>query len=99
MIWLARQLSDVLWVTVANSIETGQVQFNSPDVQKGDLFIALKGNRNGHHYVEDVLANGIATAIVSEAIPGLSLTKIIMVNDTMDALYKLAAYKLHISGI
>ena len=93
MIWSARQLSEALGVKVDNSIETGQVQFNSQDVQKGDLFIALKGNRDGHIYVEDAFAHGAAAAIVSEAIPGLSSSKIIMVEDTMNALYKLAAYK------
>ncbi|WPY00370.1 UDP-N-acetylmuramoyl-tripeptide--D-alanyl-D-alanine ligase [Candidatus Trichorickettsia mobilis] len=93
MIWSASQLSEALGVMVDNSIKTGQVQFNSQDVQKNDLFIALKGNRNGHAYVEDAFAHGAAAAIVSETIPGLSSTKIIMVDDTMDALYKLAIYK------
>ncbi len=55
----------------------------------GDLFFALRGERDGHHYAGEALAKG-AMAVVADhplALPG----KVIVVEDTLAALQELAA--------
>lgn len=41
------------------------IKFNSKDVKKGDLFVCLKGTKNGSDYVFEAIKNG-AVACVSE---------------------------------
>lgn len=92
MIWSTVQLSEALGAVVPNDIKANRVQFNSRDVQHGDLFIALKGNTDGHLYVEDALKNGAAAVIASREV-NVPKEKLIKVEDTLTALHKLAEYK------
>ena len=41
------------------------IKYNSKKIQKGDTFIALKTNNDGHKYIEDAIKNG-ATKIIAE---------------------------------
>jgi UDP-N-acetylmuramoyl-tripeptide--D-alanyl-D-alanine ligase len=93
MIWESKSLESALGVRVENGIKTGKVQFNSQDVSPGDLFIALPGQRDGHEFVADAFAKGASCAIVSQPIPGVDSSKLIIVDDTMSALTRLAEYK------
>ncbi|MGX6960394.1 MAG: UDP-N-acetylmuramoyl-tripeptide--D-alanyl-D-alanine ligase [Rickettsia endosymbiont of Pentastiridius leporinus] len=93
MIWNSETLSKALGITIASSITANEIQFNSNDVKKGDLFIALKGNRDGHDYVHDAINKGAAAAIVSKQIDISDKEKTILVNDCFEALEKLALYK------
>lgn len=46
------------------------IAINSQDVQKGDLFVALKGERtDGHNYLEDAFARGAVAALVEYTPP------------------------------
>ena len=40
------------------------VSIDSRTIQKGDLFIALKAERDGHKFVENAFQNGAAAALV-----------------------------------
>ncbi|MCC8368678.1 MAG: UDP-N-acetylmuramoyl-tripeptide--D-alanyl-D-alanine ligase [Rickettsia endosymbiont of Oxypoda opaca] len=93
MIWNSETLSKALGIIVPSSICANEVQFNSNDVQQGDLFIALKGNRDGHDYVMHAIEQGATAVIVSKEIADIPNHKTIMVNDTFDALEKMAKYK------
>ncbi|WP_342270233.1 UDP-N-acetylmuramoyl-tripeptide--D-alanyl-D-alanine ligase [Rickettsia endosymbiont of Orchestes rusci] len=93
MIWNSETLSKALGIIAPSSIEANEVQFNSNDVRKGDLFIALKGNRDGHDYVAHAIAQGATAVIVNRNIPGVPNHKTIIVDDTFDALKKMAEYK------
>ena len=42
------------------------VSIDSRTIQKGDLFIALKAERDGHKFVENAFQNGAAAALVKE---------------------------------
>ena len=93
MIWESSSLKKALGVTVADNIKAGRVQFNSLDVNKGDIFIALPGQRDGHEFVNEALANGASCAIISKDVAGEDADKLIKVEDTMVALNDLAEYK------
>ena len=93
MIWNSKTLSAALGITISNSINCNEVQFNSKDVKKGDLFIALQGNRDGHDYVLDAIDKGAATVIVSKQVEITDKDKIILVDDCFEVLQKMALYK------
>ncbi len=40
------------------------IKYNSKLIKKGDIFIALKTNNDGHKYVEDAIKNGASKVIV-----------------------------------
>ena len=66
------------------------ISIDSRTIKKGDLFVAITGDRfNGHDFVEAAAAAGAAAAIVSEPISA-PLAKV-QVADTLEALAKLAA--------
>ena len=48
MIWTTKELGKALLLNIAGNREFCKVQFNSKDVEQGDIFIALKGVRDGH---------------------------------------------------
>ncbi|WP_016917634.1 UDP-N-acetylmuramoyl-tripeptide--D-alanyl-D-alanine ligase [Rickettsia honei] len=93
MIWNSKTLSAVLGITISNSINCNEVQFNSKDVKKGNLFIALQGNRDGHDYVLDAIDKGAAAVIISKRLEINDQDKIILVDDCFEALQKMALYK------
>ena len=93
MIWNSRGLAEALSIKVKPGFALGEVQFNSKDVKEGDLFIALKGERDGHEFVLDALAKGAGAAIVSKTVEGVEPSKLIIVKDCAKALEDLAEYK------
>ncbi|KAJ6645059.1 UDP-N-acetylmuramoyl-tripeptide--D-alanyl-D-alanine ligase, partial [Pseudolycoriella hygida] len=93
MIWSAKDLNSCLEVEVHPDIFGCQIQFNSKDVAPGEIFIALKGNGDGHDHVFDALLRGANAVIISRALPGIASNKMIMVPDTQLALLKMAQYK------
>ncbi len=60
-------------------------------IEKGDLFVALKGNRNGHNFISDAFASGAAAALVSE-VPKNCKGKLnlLVVEDVLNALGEIA---------
>lgn len=73
-----------------------EVCHDSRQVEPGDLFVAIVGeNFDGHDFVEDAMANGAAGALVANHQAGdlceLDLP-LIAVDDTVQALQRLAAY-------
>ena len=93
MIWNTKSLEKALKVKVAEGLSAGQVKFNSLDVDKDDIFIALPGKRDGHEFVQDALSRGASCAIVSKDIHDIDQNKLIKVDDTFLALNHLAEYK------
>ena len=75
----------------------GKVQFNSQHVKKDDIFIALKGRRDGHKFTIDAKNRGAALIIVSQNVLNYDPAYYIKVNDCFEALLALANYKRKIS--
>ena len=68
---------------------------NSKEIQNGDLFVALKGEKtDGHKFVKNAIDQGAALALVEEKIDLISEDKLIFVPSTYEALLKLAKYNL-----
>lgn len=93
VIWTAKELSEALGIRVIESIKANEVHFNSKDVKEGDLFIALPGKTDSHAYVKDAIARGASAVIVTRLVEGIDKSKLILVQNTLEALEKLASYK------
>ncbi|MCK8480518.1 UDP-N-acetylmuramoyl-L-alanyl-D-glutamate--2,6-diaminopimelate ligase [Psychroserpens algicola] len=70
-----KQLKDILYKVTINavagstSIDYNALHFDSRQVSKGDVFVAIKGTVvDGHDFIETAIENG-ATAIVCESLP------------------------------
>jgi UDP-N-acetylmuramoyl-tripeptide--D-alanyl-D-alanine ligase len=96
-IWTSESLSKALQINVPSNIKTSVVQFNSKDITPGDLFIALRGSTDGHLYAKDAISRGASAVILDHEGDGIDGSKIIMVQNTQDALLKLAKYKRYTS--
>ena len=93
MTWTSKSLENALNINIEYDIEAKNIQFNSIDIKKDDIFIALSGNRNGHEFVKDALSRGAKCAIVSQYIENVNPKRIIQVANTNIALKCLAKYK------
>ena len=74
-----------------------RVTTDSRDIQPGDLFVALKGERfDGHDFVADVLSRGAAMAMVEAGHACLAAlpeaASLLLVDDTLAGLGRLAAH-------
>ena len=68
------------------------VSIDTRSLEAGDLFVALKGRRDGHDFVADAFARGAAAAMVSEAPPVITDAQpLVTVADTLDGLRGLGA--------
>ncbi len=69
------------------------VSIDSRTVAKGELFIAIKGEKfDGHDYVEKAAARGAAVALVSREVSTASAIPQIIVGDTILAMGRLAQF-------
>ncbi|OUW62271.1 MAG: UDP-N-acetylmuramoyl-L-alanyl-D-glutamate--2,6-diaminopimelate ligase [Pelagibacterales bacterium MED-G40] len=70
------------------------VSFNSKEVKKGNLFIAIKGLRNdGHEFVSEAIKKGANFCVVSKNIKVKNKSYLIKCNNTINFLYNLAFSK------
>lgn len=85
-------------MAVTHDVEIAGIQYNSAKIQRGEMFVALRGSKtDGHQYVTDAISRG-ATAVVMEdddAVPDsyfmhTGVVKIV-VSSSRRALAKLAA--------
>lgn len=70
------------------SIAFHGAQFHSGDVCGGELFVALRGNRDGHDFVPDAIRRGAAAVLASTPL-GAGIPAI-YVGDTLAALQRIA---------
>ena len=61
------------------------IKYNSKKIEKGDTFIVLRTNNDGHKYIEDAIKNG-ATKVIAEY--GNYPVETIIVDNTKDYLVK-----------
>ncbi len=93
-----RRDSDILWTAAESEAATGGtsshpfaatgVAIDTRDLVPGDLFVALKGARDGHDFVPEAFAKGASAALVVRRIEGGSC---LLVDDTQAALERLGA--------
>ena len=74
-------------------VEIENIVTDSRLIKKGDLFIAIKGEKNdGHDYVVEVLNKGASLVIVEHVIDDVPLNKQIVVKNSIKAYGALGAY-------
>ncbi len=73
--------------------EIENVSSDSRDIRRGDLFIAIKGEKfDGHDFVPEVIKNGAVAAVVEKLVPDVPAIRQIVVSDALDAYGKIGAY-------
>ncbi len=90
-LWTIKEIATATKANYTNNADIDNVCIDSRMVKAKDLFIAIKGaHSDGHDYVKAALDQGAAAAIVHKKIDGLDSSKLIIVNDTYQALLDLA---------
>ena len=92
-LWTASELKMALNTTVDENISAFGVTFDSRAVQLGDIFVALKTEKNdGHKYVRQAVEKGAVACIVDHEISDIFKENQIIVPDTLQALEALARF-------
>lgn len=77
----------------APDIRITNISTDSRKVEKGDLFIALQGEKfDGHDYIQKAVEKGAGAVIAHKHVPGKVPVPVIMVSDTGQALLDLAGF-------
>ena len=72
---------------VTRDWEANGVSIDTRSLQPGDLFVALKDQRDGHDFVTDALSKGAAAALVSRRPDGIAEdAPLLIVDDVLDGL-------------
>jgi UDP-N-acetylmuramoyl-tripeptide--D-alanyl-D-alanine ligase len=89
---ILRDLARHLGVASENELQISGYQADSRMIQPGDLFFALKGEKNdGHAFLMEAAQKGAVGAIVSLGFPGaIGGLELIRVEDVLGALHELA---------
>lgn len=76
-------------VAKGNWVATG-ISIDTRSIQKGDLFIAIRGDAmDGHKFAADALAKGAVAVVVDHEVAGVPAEKALMVADTFKAMQDL----------
>ncbi len=79
--------------------EASGISYDTRRINKGDLFIALPGKRDGHDFVKAAFDQGAAAAMVTKIPIGLDeKDKLLIVDDVMKALVRMAKVARNESG-
>ena len=78
-------------VTAYEDVAINQIEFDSRKITAGDLFLPLKGARDGHEFIETAFENGAVATFSEREVAGHPY---IWVDDCLEAFQKLAAYYL-----
>lgn len=85
-LWTAKTVAEATGGSMHGAFHADGVAFDSREVGRGDLFVALKGTQSdGHDHVEKAFAAGAAAAVVERPVRGAH----VQVSDTTDALVAL----------
>jgi len=85
-LWTSDEIAAATDGTASEHFDVTGVTFDSREVQRGDLFVAMPGTvHDGHKFVDGAFASGAAGAIVSQPVNGPH----VLVEDTFAALQAL----------
>ena len=92
-LWTSTELQMALNTNVDKNIWASGITFDSRTVKLGDIFIALKTDKNdGHQYVKQALNKGASACIVDHEMPDVFKENQIIVPNTLKALEALARF-------
>ena len=94
-IWSKGDLESALDVNISCLAKAfGKIEFNSNNISKGDIFIALyEGNGDGQNYVLDAMHHGATLFIVERIQANIPTALQAKVPNTLKALYQLAEFR------
>lgn len=91
-LWTSAELRAATGGTLAAEVAVTGVSIDTRSIAAGDLFVALRDQRDGHDFVADALAKGAAAALVDRDPAGAADgAKLLRVRDTLDGLRALGA--------
>ena len=86
-LWTSAEIAEAVGGRAPAPFVASGVSIDSRTLARGDLFVALKGVRDGHDFVADALRKGAAGALVSRDPPEVAGDpRLIRVEDTLAAL-------------
>ncbi|HEU5315183.1 MAG TPA: UDP-N-acetylmuramoyl-tripeptide--D-alanyl-D-alanine ligase [Chloroflexota bacterium] len=88
----ARRVGPDKRIHVFSTVTHSSLLNGSPPMEPGGLFVAHKARRDGHDFVVDAFRNGARTALVSRIPPGVDEERLVVVEDTLDALQRCATW-------
>ena len=84
-------------VTAYEDVAINQIEFDSRKIIAGDLFLPLKGARDGHDFIQTAFDNGALATFTEKELSADQAH--ILVDDALEAFQKLAAYYLEKTGV
>ena len=78
-------------ISIFEDIQLEKAEFDSRLIATGDLFVPLKGARDGHDFIETAFENGAAATLSEKEVANHPY---ILVDDVLTAFQQLAAYYL-----
>jgi UDP-N-acetylmuramoyl-tripeptide--D-alanyl-D-alanine ligase len=92
VLWTSTELRAATHGALATECAVTGVSIDSRSIASGDIFIALRDQRDGHEFIVDALARGAVAAMVDHAPPGaVDAAKLLRVADTLAGLTALGA--------
>ena len=92
MLWTSADAAAATGGTVTQDWQANGVSIDTRILQPGDLFVALKAERDGHDFVAQALADGAAAAMVTHIPDGVAKdAPLLIVPDVLAALQALGA--------
>ena len=83
-------------ISIFEDTQLEKAEFDSRLIATGDLFVPLKGARDGHDFIETAFENGAAVTLSEKEVEGHPY---ILVDDVLSAFQTLAAYYLSLIHI
>jgi UDP-N-acetylmuramoyl-tripeptide--D-alanyl-D-alanine ligase len=94
MIWTSKEAAVATNGKVFSNWESGKIVFDSRLIKPGDTFLAFKGTQSdGHDYIDMAFNKGANAAIVEKIPDGIDNKNLLLVKNSIAALYDLANYK------
>jgi UDP-N-acetylmuramoyl-tripeptide--D-alanyl-D-alanine ligase len=91
--WTKDFLKIALKLDIPFPLASHNLCIDTRQLQRGDIFIAIKGDKDGHSYVKHALEQGATCAIVDHTPGNISdSSRLIHVDDTLKALTSLGTY-------
>lgn len=94
MIWTSKEAAIATNGKIFSNWESGKIVFDSRLIEPGDTFLAFKGvQSDGHDYIDMAFSKGASAAIVERVPDGIDTKKLLLVQNSINALNNLANYK------
>ncbi|SEK62440.1 UDP-N-acetylmuramoyl-tripeptide--D-alanyl-D-alanine ligase [Pacificibacter marinus] len=99
-LWTSIEAAQATGGVATCDFEISGVSIDTRTIQKGDLFVALKAERDGHDFVAQALAKGAAAALVSHVPKDVSAdAPLLIVDDVLGGLERLGvAARARVTG-